>query len=150
MQMQRGGLVPSGRDAASATLVHTPGLNTISKMLLKFKTVQRFPSREMSQLEENFHQGHKILLWLNMQALPGPIGTLIPKGSAATTKNAQGCHGFLCSPSTPGTRVCVREGWGGSESCNFRYFNAQSEGNVSILVGVHSLPSAAWAVEKRW
>lgn len=110
----------------------------------------KIDSREMSQLEENFHLGHKILLWLNVQALPGPIGTLIPRGVLPQQKMLRAAMGS-CAHHHPCLAVgtVLKEGGGGSESCNFRYFSAQSEGNISILVRVHALPSAVWAVEKR-
>lgn len=48
--------------------------------------------REMLQLEENFYWGI-ILLWLNVQVLPDPTGTLLSERSAAKIQNpCSGCH----------------------------------------------------------
>lgn len=56
--MQRGSLFPSGSDAGSATLVQTPGLTPIPRMLPRqIQSGPKMDIREMLQLEGNFHWG---------------------------------------------------------------------------------------------
>lgn len=109
----------------------------------------KIDSREVSQLEENFHWGIKFSCgWICKPRVP--LAPWSPRGVLPQQKMLTAAMGSCAHRPCLALGTVLKEGWGGSESCNFRYFSAQSEGNVSILVRVHSLPSAVWAVEKRW
>lgn len=92
--MQRGSLFPGGSNAGSATLVQTPGLTPIPRMLpWQIESGPKVDIREMLQLEENFHWGISFSCgWMCKYCLI-PLAPWISGRSAAKIQNpCSGCH----------------------------------------------------------